>query len=503
MQPKHNMNNCHKPIGGVRVILAIVVLSLIIAKDSFAAHCPCCGKEYGEPGPWPGERERIEALRREHEAVCCANRGSGATDTSTSGGGGAVAGDANMPMIMGAYNFVLQGVAETNRILDEARKEREQKAALEQAEEERKRKIQEDNLNERMAADGVRQQQWEEEKNRVASMFKSADSDDTLEPNIGEYLGIKIKTLFSKPTKDSTVVDLTAKGPLQLDANTNLQHLSSHDLEKERIEMARKDLKDYNDHMKELESQIDQNKKSLRPIEGESVYVSEGVILGMRDPDESQLYGSRSPFTGKKFEQGSVFASTDRKDWTQEGERVLADNLTVGEATLNTPYGKQLIERLDGVHFGILNAHSNGATVAEALIRKGIIKVDELNIMGGDRSLINRMGLQELIDTGKVKRITVWTNPGDPVPLGSSYVLPTPIRPLGSLSLTDTAAYYARRLMSWGKPPKPDVEYVSLAGLQYPRGQKMTADLDAHSKFAYLQNIKVYLDSKQNADKPQ
>jgi hypothetical protein len=82
-----------------------------------------------------------------------------------------------------------------------------------------------------------------------------------------------------------------------------------------------------------------------------------------------------------------------------------------------------LIERIRGTHFDRLVAHSNGATVAEALIRRGIITVNELNVMGGDRSFVNFGGWNELITSGKVARVVVWVNPGDPVPFATT-VLP-------------------------------------------------------------------------------
>ena len=88
-----------------------------------------------------------------------------------------------------------------------------------------------------------------------------------------------------------------------------------------------------------------------------------------------------------------------------------------------------------------LTAHSNGATIAEALVRQGVITVDELNIVGGDRSLANVSELQDLLDSGKVKRVRVWINPGDPVPSISSGV---------SGRLQDEALYWAGRAAGAG-----------------------------------------------------
>jgi hypothetical protein len=78
---------------------------------------------------------------------------------------------------------------------------------------------------------------------------------------------------------------------------------------------------------------------------------------------------------------------------------------------------------MSGNHYNTLYAHSNGATVSEALIRNGIITVDELHIMGGDRSMMNFDAYNELVEKGLVKKIVVWYTPGDMIPKGSSSLL--------------------------------------------------------------------------------
>jgi hypothetical protein len=72
------------------------------------------------------------------------------------------------------------------------------------------------------------------------------------------------------------------------------------------------------------------------------------------------------------------------------------------------------IESLRNAHIDRLVAHSNGATVAEVLIRNDFITVKELYLMGGDRSLTNLNGLEKLAKEKGIK-ITVFANPGDPV----------------------------------------------------------------------------------------
>ena len=53
-------------------------------------------------------------------------------------------------------------------------------------------------------------------------------------------------------------------------------------------------------------------------------------------------------------------------------------------------------------------------------------KKNELDILGGDRSLGNARALQGLLDSGKVKRIVVWVNVNDPVPWGTSVIPDAP-----------------------------------------------------------------------------
>lgn len=477
MQIRHIMRIKNKVLHGVCILLVAAALSLIIAQQAPAASCPYCGKVYGEPAP--GDEARVYELRRQHEAECAKLHG-----RSGSGGGG---GDPTMSMIMGAFNMVQGAVGYSDRVLDEARKEREQKAALEHAEEERKNQIQSDNMTERMSGDYQRQQKWEESKNKVLAMLKDGSAQEApvntgneaaveLKPNIGEYLGIK--TLFEKPMDGSAPVDLRDKGPSVLDA------------EKERAQLVQEDTKSYGNQLQELMSETD---RMNVPPPAAHKHVREGVILGMLNPDESELYGTASPFTGNNFEEGDVYATTNTNGGS-EFIRALVDNHFKGSYTLNTPYGKQLVERLNGKEFDILTAHSNGATIAEALIRKGVIKVDELNIIGGDRSMINKFGLQELIDTGKVKKITVWINPGDPIPIGSSCILPTPLKLTGPAPLDTTASFFARRLTGWNKPAAENVKYITLPVDKDENGQdKVNLDpLYNHDKIVYFHKIKQY-----------
>ena len=117
--------------------------------------------------------------------------------------------------------------------------------------------------------------------------------------------------------------------------------------------------------------------------------------------------------------------------------------------------------------------------MAEALIREGIISVEELNIVGGDRSLANMAGYDQLITSGRVKRVKVWLNPGDPIPMISSTALSWPVRNV-ALRLTDRVL--GRREGGDARP-----EFYVLSDPKAP-GQKFSIKSHALGK-AYFVNM--------------
>ena len=117
----------------------------------------------------------------------------------------------------------------------------------------------------------------------------------------------------------------------------------------------------------------------------------------------------------------------------KETGRVLGDHVFNGAISLNTPQARDALAKISGKECDRLVAHSNGATVAEALIREDRIRVNELDIVGGDMSLVKQGAYQELVDSGKVKRVVVWLHPYDPVPGVTS------IAPLEMLKSGDNA----------------------------------------------------------------
>ena len=168
----------------------------------------------------------------------------------------------------------------------------------------------------------------------------------------------------------------------------------------------RNDSANYHKQIQKLMSEVSKIKVPS-PNTGKKIH--EGIMLGLFNTNEvnaitDKSKNVKSAFTDKEYKPGEYFATSDKLS-AKELLRGVVDNSFLGEYTLNTEHGKKLIEQLQGAQFDRLIAHSNGATVSEALIRKGVITVNELNIVGGDRSLINKYALNELITSGKVKRI--------------------------------------------------------------------------------------------------
>lgn len=227
--------------------------------------------------------------------------------------------------------------------------------------------------------------------------------------------------------------------------------------------------------------------------------IHEGIILGLYNTNEVNAITDKnksvlSAFTDKSYKPGEYFATSDKLS-AKELLRGVVDNGSLGEYTLNSEYGKKLIEQLEGTQFNRLIAHSNGATVTEALIRKGVISVNELNIIGGDRSLINYFSLNELITSGKVKRIVVWVNPGDIIPYGTTAGL---LAPTMAGHYTKTAQdYLLAKISGESKGGDAGVEYRYLKGPQY-KGQdlKFGKDVfDAHGLEVYQYNMKQYFNT--------
>ncbi len=214
--------------------------------------------------------------------------------------------------------------------------------------------------------------------------------------------------------------------------------------------------------------------------------VHEGVILGLTATPRGALELREqevSPFTHQRYSTEAkrgraLIVAFGSDENAGEALRGLMDHLTYGEYTLSSPEAQDIIRQLGGVHFDRLIAHSNGATIAEALIRKNVISVDELDIAGGDRSLVNVGALQQLINSGRVYRIRVFVNPGDPVPGFTSTAFSIPLR--------QEAKYWAGVLVGQRLGGDAKVEICVLKGTV---GQE--ASISSHDlRRAYFPNIR-------------
>ena len=154
---------------------------------------------------------------------------------------------------------------------------------------------------------------------------------------------------------------------------------------------------------------------------------NEGVILSMytEQADTTTLQDSlKSPFTGITYKEMDTNMKTNQQ--TDSGVVIVSfvmpkkvndprevasrrDGHVPSESfSLASAGAKAELTKLKDKKFNRLIAHSNGATVVECLINDSLIEVNELNIIGGEKSLINGQALQSLLENGTVKRIVVW-----------------------------------------------------------------------------------------------
>lgn len=264
--------------------------------------------------------------------------------------------------------------------------------------------------------------------------------------------------------------------------------------------------KKYIDELKTFSNSINENVKTYEAVQkklkkqlGSYVpplksrrEIKEGVILGMSNTQYKNAIvekGLKSPFSDEKI---PFYATSDNDKWTDLG-RVALDNMTTGKCTsLKTEVGQELVKELDNTYFDLLMAHSNGATVTEALLRADVIHAKELHIMGGDRSLTNFGGYADLIATGKVEKVVVWLNPADFVPYGSSiFDLVMNGSHDKNLQVENYNAYF-QHIMDEMNATK-NIEYRWLSGPEFsPTGQKFQPGFDAHGLDVYWDNIRRY-----------
>lgn len=158
---------------------------------------------------------------------------------------------------------------------------------------------------------------------------------------------------------------------------------------------------------------------------------NEGVVLSMYAEQEARTLGDSlvSPFTGVTYKE---MIANRQKNMTDSGVVIVSfvmpkqqndpmeaasrrDEHVPSEVfSLAGPNAKTELNKLKDKNFNRLIAHSNGATVVECLLNDSLIEVKELNIIGGEKSLLNGQALQQLLDNGTVKRIVLWIKLDDP-----------------------------------------------------------------------------------------
>ncbi|MBW1743933.1 MAG: hypothetical protein JRJ47_10995 [Deltaproteobacteria bacterium] len=145
-------------VGGLVFLLFSILLN---AKGAFAASCPCCGQQYGEPAP--GDEARVYELRRAHEASCPA-----CPKASTPG-----------------YQ---QPTIDSGKI---QRRELEEQHELERQRRDADRLEAERRERERQAQEEARRKQFEQDKQEALNMLKSGAGQLGLESGPEGELGLK------------------------------------------------------------------------------------------------------------------------------------------------------------------------------------------------------------------------------------------------------------------------------------------------------------------------
>ena len=339
-----------------------------------------------------------------------------------------------------------------------------------------------------------KQNSWDvnlEHRRRRAQDINSKGNNELQIKNYGKAISYYRRALWYSPFDESIKKNLASAKEERRSNRSNRRRVEPvHNVIKPPV--ISKDEKTFQSSINEekvvYKSQLDILRKNMRgvvpPLTSTTKNIHEGIILGTTNTQEQNKViklNLKSPFNDKSQ---SVFAtSVDSTNW--DFKRAVLDNISSGQYTLNqTAYGRELVKKLNGTHFDRLIAHSNGATVADALIQENVITVDELNIIGGDRSYVNWAEYNALISSGRVKRIVVWINPGDDVPIGTSVLS-------GLFHTAKFAKYFgefAANELS-GSKGGHNVEYRILPEPKYKCGDGM---FGPHGIDCYFNNIKKF-----------
>ncbi len=137
-----------------------------------------------------------------------------------------------------------------------------------------------------------------------------------------------------------------------------------------------------------------------------------GALNTPDDAAEALSSGLKDPFVGQRYEKILAFGARGGLDLARASlDHFLGDVDSLSKDTLSR------ISELQGTTIDELVAHSNGAKVAEVLIRAGVIRsVRVLRILGGDAALMDLPRLENLARDKHVA-IYVYATRGDLVPL--------------------------------------------------------------------------------------
>ncbi|MFI5148730.1 MAG: hypothetical protein ACHQRM_03290 [Bacteroidia bacterium] len=255
---------------------------------------------------------------------------------------------------------------------------------------------------------------------------------------------------------------------------------------------------DLENYKKQLTVLTDYFRKARVVSPANHTVIQEGLIRGLysgSEENEIKNGALKSPFTSQEFGKGECFDAMEPKTNTELTEGFKTNHF-LATYNLNSEFGKNMVMELNGTHFKRLIAHSQGAVVAEALIRAGVISVEELDVLGGDRCLLNVKGLNELISTGKVKRILLWLNPGDVIPGTSASFFSEGESPARNTYLNTINDYLDYCSGIQGKILNNKVEFRELKGNQF-HGQAMDTNhtLAGNSLSLYFNNIITYFNT--------
>jgi hypothetical protein len=230
---------------------------------------------------------------------------------------------------------------------------------------------------------------------------------------------------------------------------------------------------------------------SIDKIEVPAPQICDSILLlglGATPEVAAQEGAGGNPFTGHPYGCG-VYGFASMSDWPDLVLRGIADHY-LSSIDLLSPLTALTLHRLESEEriVPVVVAHSNGATIAEVLIRTHrLVGVKELRILGGDGALMHLDDLQKLADDYGI-RVTVYAIKGDVVPLTPSG---WGLRALGE-SLSTMVGSYAAPNLTYGllglqrAPANPGAN-LQVTLLDYP---PRTNPLDYHPYLGYAGLLK-------------